>query len=63
MRVAAATRQCCPRCDMPAGVLALLTSMVAYYACARCSHRWQVRRRERDGAPAISRIATVTAAL
>jgi hypothetical protein len=37
-----APERCCPRCDMPAGVLALLTSMVAYYVCARCSHRWLI---------------------
>ena len=34
----------CPGCDEPCGTPTLLTSMVRYYACARCNRSWQVVR-------------------
>jgi hypothetical protein len=32
----------CPACRASAGHLTLLTSMMTYFGCAQCSHRWQV---------------------
>ena len=36
------TPECCPRCGRSSGMLALLTSFVAYYVCGQCAHRWQI---------------------
>jgi hypothetical protein len=38
----------CPRCSAPCGAPNLLTSMMRYYACARCACRWQVPRLEEN---------------
>lgn len=32
----------CPACRASASHLTLLTSMLTYFRCAECSHRWQV---------------------
>lgn len=32
----------CPRCG-GGGAIALLTSLVAYYVCVQCAHRWQLK--------------------
>lgn len=34
------TSRSCPRCAAPSPPLALLTSMMRYYACAHCTCRW-----------------------
>jgi len=32
----------CPQCGASDATLSLLTSMHRYFACRRCSHRWQI---------------------
>ena len=41
----------CPHCHEACGALTLLTSMVRYYQCVRCSRSWHVNRNsdERGG--------------
>jgi hypothetical protein len=47
----------CPRCSEPHGRLTLLTSMVRYYACARCARAWQVVRDfDADGPQTVGRV-------
>jgi Zn ribbon nucleic-acid-binding protein len=36
-----ATPASCPSCTVT-GTIALLTSMVVYFVCDRCGHRWHV---------------------
>jgi hypothetical protein len=40
-RQSAEGHEVCPHCRQRSGTIALLTSMVRYYMCEACGHRWQ----------------------